>query len=255
MMDVWQFVADAALALWSLLPGSDDYTKLAFLIGLAASLAAIVTGFKIIIQNLLGVESKDVEAQITISIREAMVEEKNTLSARHELYKLAENVPRKMMAAKDEDIEIRIGKAGMEAIAQSMLGQVFEHEISGAEIMNVHLSAPQGGFVIEPVGINEPQPTNPSAWGSDQEYASWRWRVTPTKAGSHSLLITVSSYSRSAHCRMHEQQVSIDVDVNMFSLAHNVAVGGGLMVVGGIISAFSGDLYDVIAQLITQRSE
>lgn len=107
---------------------------------------------------------------------------------------LVENIPRAMRVGISERIEIRIGKTAITTIAQGLEGQggVWQHGIKITQSMSVRLRAPDGGFFIETVSP-ETQWIEQRLGLIDDDFASWRFVVTPQERGRAQLQIVVAA--------------------------------------------------------------
>ena len=107
---------------------------------------------------------------------------------------LAENVPRSMRVGNSERVEIRIGRARAKAITEGMEGGglAWRHDVTITKAMSVRLRAPEGGFFIE-TASPETQWIDSQFGDIADDFASWRFLVTPNKRGWSSLQIIVSA--------------------------------------------------------------
>ncbi len=80
--------------------------------------------------------------------------------------------------------EARISRAGLKTITENLQGggAAYHHEVAITKAMSVRLRAPEGGFWIEPRSPETQWIENILGLSSD-EYASWRWTVTPRTSG------------------------------------------------------------------------
>ncbi|MFV0369503.1 MAG: Clp protease N-terminal domain-containing protein, partial [Hyphomicrobiaceae bacterium] len=93
---------------------------------------------------------------------------------------LVENIPRVMRVGNLAVVEARIARAEVKALAEGLQGggSAWRHDLTVTKAMSVRLRAPDGGFFIE---TNSPETQwieNTLGFDSD-DYASWRWSVTP----------------------------------------------------------------------------
>ncbi len=91
-------------------------------------------------------------------------------------------------------VEVRIAKAEVQALADGLQGggAAYHHEVTITKAMSVRLRAPDGGFFIE-TASPETQWIERSMLLSSDEYASWRWHVTPREKGKKRLQLIISA--------------------------------------------------------------
>ena len=111
-----------------------------------------------------------------------------------EVGQLAENVPRSMRVGNSERVEIRIARARAKAITEGLEGGglAWRHDVTVTKAMSVRLRAPEGGFFIE-TASPETQWIDSQFSDVADDFASWRFLVTPNKRGWSSLQIIVSA--------------------------------------------------------------
>ena len=133
---------------------------------------------------------------------------------------LAENIPRAMRVAKTERVEVRIAKASAKAITEGLDGGgvAWRHDVTVTQAMSVRLRAPEGGFFIETVSPETQWIENHLGFASD-EFASWRFLVTPQSRGRTRLQIVVSARTigadgMAAETALPDQVVEVKVRTN-----------------------------------------
>ena len=111
-----------------------------------------------------------------------------------EIGQLAENVPRNMRVGVSERVEIRIARARAKAITEGLEGGglAWRHDVTVTKAMSVRLRAPEGGFFIE-TASPETQWIDSQFGDIADDFASWRFLVTPNKRGWSRLQIIVSA--------------------------------------------------------------
>lgn len=111
-----------------------------------------------------------------------------------EIGQLAENVPRSMRVGNSERVEIRIARARAKAITEGMEGGglAWRHDVTITKAMSVRLRAPEGGFFIE-TASPETQWIDSQFGDVTDDFASWRFLVTPNQRGWSRLQIIVSA--------------------------------------------------------------
>ncbi len=107
---------------------------------------------------------------------------------------LQENIPRTMRADTTERIEIRIARAAMKALGS---GPESPHSgrrygVGTVQAVAVRLKAPEGGFFIE-TASPESQWIDGQSGLSIDEFASWRFNITPQSRGRVRLQIMTSA--------------------------------------------------------------
>lgn len=114
--------------------------------------------------------------------------------AKTELGELAENVPRAMRVGNSERVEIRIARGKVKALTENLEGGglAWRHDVVITKAMSVRLRAPEGGFFIETASPETQWIDNQFGEAAD-DYASWRFLVTPNKRGWAQLQIIVSA--------------------------------------------------------------
>jgi neural Wiskott-Aldrich syndrome protein len=107
---------------------------------------------------------------------------------------LVESVPRRMRVGVTSKAEVRIARARIEALVVALNGQSMPHRPDqiAARALTVRLKAPNSDFLIESVSAETQWVERTSGLGQD-EYAIWRWAVTPQLRGKGRLLLMVSA--------------------------------------------------------------
>jgi tetratricopeptide (TPR) repeat protein len=160
---------------------------------------------------------------------------------------LVENIPRKMRVGTLEQVEVRIARRDVEGLTERMIGhgRLHQHEVRVADAMTVRLRAPDGGFLIDPLSAETCWTHNAD---QDQDFANWRWSVTPQRRGQARLLLIISAQTLDANgvaaeAALPDQVIKVHVRVNYARTARKVAGWGLLMVAGGALSAWGRELY------------
>ena len=161
--------------------------------------------------------------------------------------RLVENIPRKMRVGALEKIEVRIARRDVEGLTARMTGggQLHRHEVRVADAMTVRLRAPDGGFLIDPLS---PETCWTHNAHQDQDFASWRWSVTPQRRGRARLHLIISAQTLdakgvAAEAALPDQVIKVYVRVNYGRAVRKVAGWALLMVAGGALSAWGRELY------------
>ena len=107
---------------------------------------------------------------------------------------LVETIPRRMRVGIAVPVEVRIAKADVKAISEGLdVGNTaFRHDIQVTKAMSVRLRAPEGGFYIETASPETQWIENALGLMAD-EFARWRWSVTPRLRGKRRLQLIVSA--------------------------------------------------------------
>ena len=107
---------------------------------------------------------------------------------------LVENIPRTMRVAVPLLVEARVARANVQALAENLQGggAAYRHEVTVTKAMSVRLRAPDGGFFIE-TASPETQWIEKSTLVSSDDFASWRWHITPREKGRKRLQLIISA--------------------------------------------------------------
>ena len=125
-----------------------------------------------------------------------------------------------MRVGKTERVEVRIAKASAKAITEGLDGGgvAWQHEVTVTQAMSVRLRAPDGGFFIETVSPETQWIESHLGYAND-EFASWRFLVTPQTRGRTRLQIVVSARTigadgMAAETGLPDQVVEVKVRTN-----------------------------------------
>jgi hypothetical protein len=90
--------------------------------------------------------------------------------------------------------EVRIARDKIEGLMLALNGRgvAARPDAFVARALSVRLRAPQGGFAIEPTS-HETQWVESASSALHDDYAIWRWTITPHRRGRNRLLLTVSA--------------------------------------------------------------
>ncbi|MGE0024119.1 MAG: Clp protease, partial [Hyphomicrobium sp.] len=160
---------------------------------------------------------------------------------------LVENIPRRMRVGVPVVVEARIARADVKALAEGLQGggAAFRHEVVVTKAMSVRLRAPDGGFAIE----NRSPETQwiESVLGlANDDYASWRWTVTPRSRGRRQLQLIVSARTvgadgMTAETALPDQMIEIKVGINYARTFGRWMGWAAAAVVGGMLARFGED--------------
>ena len=125
-----------------------------------------------------------------------------------------------MRVGKTERVEIRIGKADARSITDGLDGGgvAWRHDVTVTQAMSVRLRAPEGGFFIETVSPETQWIENHLGFASD-DFASWRFLITPQSRGWARLQIVVSARTigadgLAAETALPDQVIEVKVRTN-----------------------------------------
>jgi hypothetical protein len=151
-----------------------------------------------------------------------------------------------------EAIEVRIARSAIQGLGHGLEGRgaVIQHDLVVTRAMSVRIRAPDGGFFIESASPDTQWIETRLGLTSD-EYASWRWTVTPRAAGGRRLQIivaarTVGADGLAAESLLPEQTVEIRVRTNYRRAAAMIGGWALAAVVGGILGKFGESALGVI---------
>ena len=171
---------------------------------------------------------------------------------------LAENIPRGMRVGKTERVEVRIAKGAAKAITEGLEGGgvAWRHDVTVTQAMSVRLRAPDGGFFIETVSPETQWIENHLGFASD-EFASWRFLVTPQSRGWSKLQIVVSARTigadgMAAETALPDQVVEVKVRTNHKRMVVRLLGWTIAAVAGGAVAKFGEHGLD-IAQGLMQK--
>lgn len=169
---------------------------------------------------------------------------------------LIENVPRRMRVGISSPVEVRIAKAEVKAISDGLdVGRTaHRHDIHVTKAMSVRLRAPEGGFFIETASPETQWIENALGLMAD-DYARWRWTVTPKARGRRRLQIivaarTVGPDGLAAETALPEQVIEIKVSANYGALLTRLAGWTVAAVLGGLLARFGAQIWTTLEPLV-----
>ncbi|MBU1212807.1 MAG: hypothetical protein KJ587_16270, partial [Alphaproteobacteria bacterium] len=168
---------------------------------------------------------------------------------------LIENVPRRMRVGISSPVEVRIAKAEVKAISEGLdLNTTHRHDIQVTKAMSVRLRAPQGGFFIETASPETQWIENALGLMAD-DYARWRWTVTPKLRGKRRLQLIVSARTvgpdgLAAETALPDQIIEIKVSANYIALAKRLVGWTAAAVLGGLLAQFGAQIWTVMEPLL-----
>lgn len=175
---------------------------------------------------------------------------------RAEIGQLVENIPRSMRVAVPAMIEVRVARADVRALAEGLQGggAAYQHEVTVTKAMSVRLRAPDGGFFIE-TASPETQWIEKAMLMSSDDFASWRWHVTPRDAGRKRLQLiisarTVSTDGLAAETALPDQVITVRVRTNYGQVASRWIGWSIAAVIGGLLAKFGEGAFAIIAKML-----
>ncbi|MDP1910350.1 MAG: Clp protease, partial [Hyphomicrobium sp.] len=179
-----------------------------------------------------------------------------SVSPRTEIGQLVENIPRTMRIAVPALIEVRVARADVQALAEGLQGggAAYQHEVMVTKAMSVRLRAPDGGFYIE-TASPETQWIEKAMLLSSEDFASWRWHVTPRDKGRRRLQLiisarTVSADGLAAETALPDQVITVRVRTNYAKAARRWIGWGAAAVVGGLLAKFGEGAFVAIGRML-----
>lgn len=168
---------------------------------------------------------------------------------------LIENVPRRMRVGISSPVEVRIAKAEVKAISDGLdLNTTHRHDIQVTKAMSVRLRAPEGGFFIETASPETQWIENALGLMAD-DFARWRWTVTPKLRGKRKLQLivaarTVGPDGLAAETALPDQIIDIKVSTNYTAVAKRTAGWTLAAVFGGLLAQFGGQIWTALEPLL-----
>lgn len=151
-------------------------------------------------------------------------------------------------------VEVRIGRDKVQSMARGMSGQTAQHTVQVTRAMSVRLRAPDHGFFIETASPETQWIDNTLGVNAD-DFASWRWTVTPNARGTRRLQMIVSARTvgpdgLAAETALPDQVVEVKVRVNYAAMAKQAAGWVVAAVLGGALAKFGEGGLDVARALM-----
>ena len=171
---------------------------------------------------------------------------------------LVESVPRRMRVGVASKAEVRIARDRIEALVVALNSHSMPHRPDqiAARALSVRLKAPNGSFLIEAVSPETQWVEGASGLGRD-EFAIWRWTVTPQRSGRGRLLLMVSARTvgqdgLAAEAAPPERVIDVRVTPNRMRglgrwMAYLVALA-----IGVTLGKFSDQLWEAAALLLNK---
>ncbi len=169
---------------------------------------------------------------------------------------LVENIPRRMRLGVSMVVEARVARSDVKAIAEGLQGggAVYRHEVTVTKAMSVRLRSPDGGFFIETSSPETQWIENVLGLMAD-DFASWRWTITPRERGRQRLQLlisarTVGADGLTAETALPDQLIEVKVAVNYVKTAARWAGWMTAAVAGGVLARFGESLIDPLIALL-----
>ena len=145
--------------------------------------------------------------------------------------------------------EARIGRAEVRAIVEGLQGggAVVRHEVMVTKAMSVRLRSPDGGFFIE--GSSPETQWIENVLGLPAEdFARWRWTITPKEKGRKRLQLivsarTVGSDGLAAETAMPDQVIEVRVRTNVARNAKRFLGWAVAAAAGGVLARFGETIF------------
>jgi hypothetical protein len=169
---------------------------------------------------------------------------------------LVHNIPPKMTVGVSLVCEARIGRAEVKAIVEGLQGggAVVRQEIMVTKAMSVRLRSPDGGFFIE--GSSPETQWIENVLGMPAEdFARWRWTITPREKGRKRLQLIVSARTvggdgLTAETAMPDQVIEIRVRTNYARSFKRWLGWGFIAILGGVLGRFGDIAFNAIRTLL-----
>jgi hypothetical protein len=168
---------------------------------------------------------------------------------------MVENIPRVMRVGVPSLVEVRIARAEVNALTEGLQGGggVWRHDLVVTKAMSVRLRAPDGGFYIE-TASPETQWTENTLGLITDDFASWRWTVTPKESGARRLQLVISARTVgtdgvTAETALPDQVVDVKVRINYGKTARKVGGWALAAIAGGVLARFGEGLPAALAKL------
>ena len=169
---------------------------------------------------------------------------------------MIENIPRRMRVAIPEQVEVRIARHSVDVPVSNMRGRGAPqtHGVYVTKAMTVRLRAPEGGVRIE-TSSPETQWIDNALDLIQDDFASWRWTVTPERRGITRLQLvasarTVGADGVAAETALPDQVFDVAIRMNYFLTAKRTTGWAAAMAAGGVVAAFGEDAYSKILALV-----
>lgn len=172
-----------------------------------------------------------------------------------ELGQMVENVPRVMRVGISERVEVRLAHAHIKGLTEGLEGGglAWRHDVTITKAMSVRLRAPEGGFFIE-TASPETQWIDSQFADVGDDYASWRFMITPQRSGRARLQIIVSARTvgadgLAAETAFPDQIIDLKVRANYVRLGKHLAGWMLAAIAGGAFATFGEGIMSAAAEV------
>lgn len=179
------------------------------------------------------------------------------VAAKAEPGQLVENIPRTMRSGVSERIEIRIARAQLHGLTEGLEGGglAWRHDVTISKAMSVRLRAPEGGFFIETVSP-ETQWIDSQFADLGEDFASWRFMITPQQRGRSRLQIivsarTVGSDGLAAETAFPDQIIEVRVRTNYGRLLARTFGWTVAALAGGAVAKFGEGALETVTKILS----
>jgi hypothetical protein len=170
--------------------------------------------------------------------------------------KLVETLPRRMRVGRPETVEIRIGRSQIVGVGSGLpgRGRAEQHPILVTRVMSVRLRAPDGGLFVE-TASPETQWIDNVLGVYGNEFASWRFVVTPSQPGARRLQLIVSARTVGANglvaeTALPDQVITVRVRAN-YARAIGRWFGWALAAtIGGVLARYGEGMWAIAGPAI-----
>jgi len=144
-----------------------------------------------------------------------------------------------MRHALPHPIEVRIARDVVAGVATGMSGPVASYAIAVTRSMSVRLRSPDGAFHIESISPETQWIDNRLGLMVD-DFASWRWTVTPRRQGKGDLQLivaarTVGEDGIAAETALPDEIITVSVRINWPLTARRWGGWAAAMLAGGVL--------------------
>ena len=169
---------------------------------------------------------------------------------------IVENIPRQMVIGIAHIIEARIARHSVEGLLQGNEGLAMPQDLPATLALTVRLRTPDGGVAIE-AGSPETQWMDSVLGLQQDDFASWRWTVTPKWSGATNLQLVASARAVDpsglmAEMALPDHSVDVRIVTNFGTLAGRSAFWIFLVVLLGGIGAIAESTMHIFSNLFNR---
>ena len=169
---------------------------------------------------------------------------------------LVENIPRRMLRGVAHIVEARVSRQTIEGMLRDLRGEngLLSQDLPVTQAVTVRLRSADGGFTIES-GSPETQWFEGVLGLQQDDFASWKWTLTPKLAGSSMLQLLLSARAIEPDGLMGEtalpdQMIEVQVGTNFSSQLGRIAAWLVFAAVIGGIGAFGEYTLRIFSRLL-----